>query len=198
MLKHKAAILSISIAFFAFLNIACSNEEVSSDIVSEGTPLTKEQEKLINSQDKQSYKGLEDVFSDTSDIKTDGKQLLLVFGQRGCVYCEILKDQIKEDKKLKAFIQDKFKSYYISLDYAKNHNIEFLNKSFITNDLSKYYNLAGTPLIVLADSKGNDIIKLSGYPGKDMFAKMVYFSGNKGYGDAKDANERMKVFMNTK
>ena len=63
-------------------------------VVSEGNSNTEELDTMIQNIDIESYRGLENVFSNNSVIQSDSKPIMLVFGSNTCKYCEELKDTI--------------------------------------------------------------------------------------------------------
>lgn len=171
--------------------VACKNEEIS---ISEGsTDSTTLQEKMDNI-DVSSYAGLEDVFSNTKDIKGNGKPVLLVFGQTGCYYCEKLKQDIKNDISLRKYIKDNFYSYYVNISYRKNHFVEFLNENLSTDALASKFNISSTPSIFLIDGDNTLTLRVAGYPGINTFNNMLKFMLNGDYKNLDSVNERMQAF----
>lgn len=182
----KYIIFIISLLFF----IACDNNKIT---LSDGSASSHELENSIDNIDIKSYAGLEDTFLNTKEISSS-KQILIIFGQNGCYYCEKLKKDIKNNEHTRNYIKNNFNAYYLNLSYAKRHYVEFLNKTFSTNALSRMYNVGGTPLIYLIEKNGEEILRAPGYPGVKTFQKMLEFANIKYYGETKGLNERMKLF----
>lgn len=155
---------------------------------------TEEITEKISNIDAEGYKGLEDVFSNNISIDSNNKPIMLIFGNNKCIYCEDLKNEIKNNEVLKNEIKNNLVSYYINTSYSKNHNISYLNKTINTDELSRYYNLSNTPLVLFLEPNGNQILKMVGYH-KEFFPKMVEFSSNpNNYQNIKDAEKRMQEF----
>lgn len=173
-----------------FIMIGCKDGNIS---ISEGTNDTKELNQKIQNIDAESYKGLENVFSNNSIIKSESKPIMLIFGNNACKYCEELKTEIKNNKELNETIASNFQSYYINTSYSKTHEIAYLNKTMNTDVLSQYYNLSNTPLIIWLEPNGNQILKIAGY-NPSIFSAMVNFVKNKEYGNEKDPKKRMQLF----
>ena len=84
-----------TIIFFVFYFLAFYGCEDSHKVeLSSGKEIGLEQIKEMESLDKISYVGLENVFSDTKIISPNGKPLLLIFAKNNCIYCDKFKDNL--------------------------------------------------------------------------------------------------------
>lgn len=170
---------------------ACKNDDIA---ISDGATDNAALQQKIDNIDIDSYKGLEDIFSNTKDIKNNGRPILLIFGQTGCYYCEKLKQDIKNDDSLREYIKNNFSAYYVNISYVKNHFIEFLNKNMNTNSLATHFNVSSTPAIYLIDDLGKITLKVAGYPGTNTLNNMLKFVKEGSYKNLVSLNERMKAF----
>ncbi len=188
-------IINISLKFLVIITlyfvIACKDDKVA---ISDGSNNTGELDSVIQNIDVEGYKGLEDVISNNIIIESDTKPIMLIFGNNDCKYCEDLKQEIKNNKKLNETIKNNFKTYYINTSYSKNHEIKYINKTMNTDELSRYYNLSKTPLILWLEPNGNQIISLVGY-NNNFLTAMIDFVKNEEYKVEQDSKKRMKLFL---
>ena len=155
-------------ALFGALFLGCEDSKVElSD--SKGASSSRIEE--IESLDKASYAGLENVFLDTKLITPDSKPLVLIFGKNNCTYCDKFKDNLKADSETKELLARDFSAYYINIDYTKTHEVKFGDDKnepqksvFIqTLDLAKQYQVRPTPTFIFADSLGNAFFAYPGF-----------------------------------
>ncbi len=166
------------VCIIGLLFIGCKDDDLSSAISS---PTTTAQEDKSQDFDKKTYAGLEDVFQDTSIIQPHDKYMMIVFGANGCKYCEMLKEDIKQDSALKEDLKDNFSAYYVNLSYSKNHKFTINNNgekkeySMLTRDLARIYNIGPTPTIVFSTPNGETIVSYPGYLPSKQFRAMLSF-----------------------
>ena len=127
--------------------------------LSSGNDIDENTLRNIESMDKASYAGLENVFLDSKTIDTNGKTMLLIFGKNNCPYCDKLKDDIKASAPLQEILTKDFSAYYINIDYSKLHHLtQFLGRSeptqMTTLEIAKVYKIRPTPTLVFFDSMG--------------------------------------------
>lgn len=130
-----------------------------------------------NNLDSKSYAGLEDVFLNTSEIKGDGKFVLIIFGLNSCKYCEKLKDDLKEFDELREFIKTNFNAYYVNLSYNKMHELT-KNKETIklnTQNLASLYKISPTPTLVFLTQNGEFITSIPSYLPPKKFEDVLNF-----------------------
>lgn len=184
--KAKAALRAFGICAgicSGIIFLGCNDEgEVK---VSQGSNTQKSQIEQAESLDKASYAGLEDVFLDTKNIFADkNKVTLLVFGKNNCVYCDKLKDDIKDNATLKNMLQSQFVPYYINTSYSKVHNLTFgdsktsLNTAALTESYVKSP-MRPTPTLVFLDFQGKKIYELPGYiPSSQLLILLEYMQSH--------------------
>lgn len=169
----------------------CDDSKVDASVISQGAKMSpKELEKLDNL-DKASYAELADLFLDNKNIDPKGKYLLLVFGSNGCIYCEKLKQEIKENPEIKAFIQENFSPYYINGSYSKPHQLITAQKSveMMTEELVRLYGVRPTPTLIFATPEGKTILTYPGYMPKDRLQATLGFIIQKSWEGANDEKE---------
>ncbi|RDU67503.1 hypothetical protein CQA53_00285 [Helicobacter didelphidarum] len=188
-LSHIFVIVAISFI------VACKDKGID---ISDGNNKTEELENKIDSinlEIEKSYKGLEDIFVNSSLIDSDKKPILLIFGRNYCKYCEDLKNDIKSNEEIKNTLKENFVSYYINTSYSKEHRVGYLDKTMDTDELARHYNLTNTPLVLFLESNGNEILNMVGY-NKVVFPPMIDFVlHNKAYKNEKDSKKRMQLFL---
>lgn len=187
----KVALIFTFIAMF-MIN-ACKDKINVSDDNSTEDSSSKIAQKLANI-DMESLQGLQDVFHNNVEIKSENKPIMIIFGNNSCKYCEELKHEIRTNDALKKYIQSNVTAYYINTSYSKNHSVEYLGKSMDTDSLSRFYNLSNTPLVLFLEPNGDLIAKMVGYNAY-YFPKMLEFSANAdNYKGVKDSTQRLKLF----
>ncbi|STQ86190.1 DUF255 domain-containing protein [Helicobacter muridarum] len=189
----KTFIFIIVCAIFPMFVLGCKEGNIT---ISDGNNNTQALEEMNQNIDIASYKGLEDVFSNSAHIKSDSKPIMLVFGKNNCLYCEKLKSDITKDSSLRDFIKENFISYYINTSYSKSHEVVFLDKSMPTDSLAMVYGLDGTPLTIWFEPNGNKILSLQGYD-KKYFVSMLHFIQEEKYAQEDNFNKRMELFAKT-
>jgi thioredoxin-related protein len=117
------------------------------------------------------------VFSNTliknsTDIKTDGKAVLMLFSTSTCSYCEIFKKDIQDNKELNKLIKqmnvyeikrDEYKEYTL---WGKKTNLRSMERAFLVKI---------TPNIVIFDKKGRKIWQIPGYADPAMMSTYIKF-----------------------
>lgn len=181
----------IAILGFCCVMSGCKDGNIS---ISDGEQSTKELDTKLENIDVAGYKGLEDIISNNVRIESDSKPIMLIFGVNNCKYCEILKQDMRDNQKLHDFIKDNFVTYYVNTSYSKTHEVAYMQKSLKSDDLARYYGAVKTPLIIWLESDGTRILKLDGYDA-NYFNAMLQFVNNKGYGDEKNSEKRMAMFI---
>ncbi|RDU52683.1 hypothetical protein CQA49_07120 [Helicobacter sp. MIT 00-7814] len=155
-------------ALFGALFLGCEDSKVE---LSDSKGASQSRIEEIESLDKASYAGLENVFLDTKLITPDNKPLVLIFGKNNCTYCDKFKDNLKADSETKELLARDFSAYYINIDYTKTHEVKFGDDKnepqksvFIqTLDLAKQYQVRPTPTFIFADSLGNAFFAYPGF-----------------------------------
>ncbi|RKO65360.1 hypothetical protein CKA54_00660 [Campylobacter sp. P255] len=168
-------LLSLTCVFF----IACSKEEkLDSNLISSGTQFSKENSQKAKDLDKKSYEEIAHLFKDNTNIKSDEKNILIIFSANHCIYCDKLKEEIENDKKLQKMIQDQYSSYYINISYKKIHTFYKNHKSDLsTAELSSIYNIVATPTVVILNQNYQTLLNYPGFiSAKRLYATMDFLN----------------------
>lgn len=191
-MKKIAYILCLGILF-----AGCDNSKIDKETFSTQSNISQEEIKKAQNLDEASYKGLEHIFSNTSEISSNGKFVILIFGKNNCQWCDRLKDDIKEDKSTQELLKKDFKSYYINLSYEKTHNVDFEGKKEKVNSatLASQYNIRPTPTIVFLDKSGKPIVIYPGYLSQVQFKVFLDFIASGEYLKAKNQQEMHQMLQ---
>lgn len=161
---------------FSTLFIACGDDNIDSSVISSGAVMSDEAREKEQNLDKASYAELADLFLDTKDISFN-KDIMIVFGKNNCLYCDMLKDEIKKDETLKQTIKDNFNPYYVNTSYTKTHKIDFGSKvsNIRTIKLATIFNVNSTPTVVFLSKDGSVKYMYPGYTPqfKDLVANVI-------------------------
>ncbi|MBX7490987.1 thioredoxin family protein [Helicobacter sp. Faydin-H64] len=166
---------SFLVLCIAIFSIYGCQDEADANIVTSGTDYTQEQQKAMENIDINSYAEVADVFKETSVIESNGLPYVLVFSANGCVYCDRLKDLIKDNADVKEFLKANYAPYYINVSYSKTHFVEFINKSIATADLVEKYGIKPTPTLVFLSKNGKELFVYPGFMPKERFLKALEF-----------------------
>ncbi|AJC84697.1 SoxW family protein [Campylobacter peloridis] len=156
---YKIIIISL-IALF----ISACDEKVDTNLISSGAKFTKEYAQQTNDIDKKSYQEIAHLFKDNTQIQSKEKNILIIFSANHCVYCDKLKEEILNDKKLQNLIKDDYNSYYINISYKKIHTFNKNHTSDLsTAELSSLYNIVATPTIVILNKNSQTLFNYPGF-----------------------------------
>lgn len=169
----------------------CKDEKIDQNTFSTQSNISKEELNKAQNLDEASYAGLEHIFSNTSEISSDGKYPILIFGKNNCQWCDRLKDDIKEDKSTQEILKKDFKSYYVNLSYNKIHRIDFATQKGDIDSmaLATQYSIRPTPTIVFLDKEGKPIVIYPGYLPQVQFRKILDLISSGEYLKAKNPQE---------
>lgn len=163
---------------------------------------SKESEELAADElDAKTYAGLEDVFSNTNTIETNGKYMLLIFGANGCKYCENLKDDIKQTQALQDELKAHFTSYYINTSYSKLHTFkvgegaEAKEHAIPTRKLVEIYRVGPTPTLIFADKDGRSILAYPAYLPPKQFQALLGFIASGTWKSAQGDDKRLSQIL---
>ena len=104
------------------------------------------------------------LFQEGNKIVSNGKGVILIFDSKVCSYCDVLKTDLKEDKKLNSFAK-KFNIYLIPKEEYKEYEMgdKVPAKKVNTTSLAMAFNVKGSPNIIIFDKYWNKIFHLPGY-----------------------------------
>jgi thioredoxin-related protein len=113
-----------------------------------------------------------DIIKDSTDIKTDGKAVLLLFSTNTCEYCKIFKKDMKENKKLNELVK-KMNVYEIKRDEYKEYTM--WGKKTNLRSMERAFMVKITPNIIIFDKEGKRIWQLPGYADPSMMIDYISF-----------------------
>ena len=163
------------IVLLAIFGLYGCQDNVDANAITGGTSYTKAQYQAMDNVDLHSYAEVADVFLETHSIQSNGKPYFLVFSANGCVYCDRLKNLIRDNADVKAFLKDNYAPYYINISYSKTHKVEFMDKSITTMDLAQKYGIKPTPTLIFLSSNGKELFSYPGFMPKDKFMRALEF-----------------------
>lgn len=94
-----------------------------------------------------------------SDAGTQNKNVLLIFDQDGCYYCDLLKKDVLSNGDVQKQLENGF--VVVGVDIAKQPQ------------LASKYKVMGTPTCVFLDSKGNEVQRIEGYVNASEFLNSI-------------------------
>ncbi len=105
------------------------------------------------------------VFKDAAKIATDGKEMLLLFGQESDPYTQKIKDDVVSDTALAAQITETVTPIYIDARGQKRHKFQHNGEMMDvdTKTLVSIYNVTATPTLIFTDSEAGHIFVVPGY-----------------------------------
>jgi len=104
------------------------------------------------------------LFEEGNKIISKGQGVILIFDSTKCPYCETLKKDLKENKKLNEYAK-KFSIYLIPKEEYKEYEMgdKVPAKKVNTTSLAMAFNVKGSPNIIIFDKYWNKIFHLPGY-----------------------------------
>ncbi|TKX31206.1 SoxW family protein [Campylobacter aviculae] len=152
----KKIILILSVLFFG-----CNDNKIDEDIISKGTQTSKENINISDNLDVNSYKDIAIFFKNNQEIIFSKKPTLIIFSANNCIYCEGLKNEIKNNEEIQKILKNQYNSYYINISYHKIHNYQ--GEKISTEELLKNFNIDSTPTLVFFNSTGKTLLIYPGF-----------------------------------
>ena len=129
-----------------------------------------------------------DVREDMDAARAEGKGLVLVFEQRGCIYCAKMHEEILSDAQVRDFIRSNFKVVQYNL-FGSEEVTDLDGKSLTEKTAARRWSVVFTPtLIFLPDTAPEDatvaqaaVATMPGAFGKLTFLHMFQWVHEKGY-----------------
>ena len=117
------------------------------------------------------------IFKDAAKIATDGKEMLLLFGQESDPYTQKIKDDVVSDAALAAQITETVTPIYIDARGQKRHKFQHNGEMMDvdTKTLVSIYNVTATPTLIFADSEASHIFVVPGYMPPKQFSVTLDF-----------------------
>jgi len=135
----------------------------------------------------------EPILQHTDRLVANGKNVLLLFESKACVYCEVFKKDIKTDKELHKLLKDNFNVYSIPVDEYHDYLMGDQNppKKTNTTSLRTGFYVKGTPEIIMFNKNWKKIIQLPGYADPSMMKVFVKYVAKDIY-KKEDLNKYLK------
>ena len=103
-----------------------------------------------------------DLFKKGNEIVANGKGVILIFESTTCAYCDLLRTDFKENKKMNALAKE-FNIYLINKDAEQEYIVGEKKKKETTTTLRLAFLSKNTPNIVIFDKNWNRIFQVPGY-----------------------------------
>jgi len=117
-----------------------------------------------------------DLKEDFEAAKKNGKRLVLMIEQRGCIYCKKIQTEILVDKEIQTYVRKHFDVVQIDMWGAKEV-VDFDGKEMTEKELVRRWGTLFTPTIVFMP---DDWKKIEGKSGKDAAVAMMPGAFGKG------------------
>ena len=129
-----------------------------------------------------------DIREDIQAAASEGKGLVLVFEQRGCIYCARMHEQLLADPQVREYVRANFKVVQYNL-FGSEEVTDLDGKSLTEKTAARRWNVVFTPtLIFLPDAApdegtvpGAAVATMPGAFGKLTFLHMFQWVHEKGY-----------------
>jgi len=117
------------------------------------------------------------IFKDAAKIATEGKEMLLLFGQESDPYTQKLKDDVVSDVELAEKITATVTPIYIDARGAQQHKFQHNGElmDVDTRTLVSIYNVTATPTLIFTDSEAGHIFVVPGYMPPKQFKATLDF-----------------------
>jgi len=131
-----------------------------------------------------------DLGEDLADSQAEGKRLVVVFEQRGCIYCKKVNTEVLADPAINAYVRDNFNVLQLNL-FGDRTVTDLDGEAMTEKELARRWGILFTPTFVfLTDdleaaqgSTGKDasVFNMQGAFGKGTFTAAFEWVKQKGY-----------------
>ncbi len=111
-----------------------------------------------------------DFPNEVSEAAADGKQLVIMFHQAGCPYCDKMRTRVFPDPKVDAYYSKKF----VMIESNIRGNLDVVapdGKAMTERKLAKKLRVRATPVFMFFDKKGKQALRLTGFLDADLFVR---------------------------
>jgi thioredoxin-related protein len=116
-----------------------------------------------------------DIINPSTDIKTNGKAVMLIFSSATCPYCDLLKKDLQQHKELNTLAK-KMNIYEIRRDIYKEYTM--WGKPTNLRSMEQAFMVKVTPNIIMFDKTGRKIWQIPGYTSpKTMVSYIKFING---------------------
>lgn len=134
-----------------------------------------------------------ELFSKSSEMVAQGKGVMFIFESDTCSYCDLLKKDFKENKKMNLLAKS-FNIYLINRAQEKDYIVGKTKKKETTTTLRMAFAAKATPNIVIFDKNWNKIFQIPGYATPSQM--ITFMSFVKGLHEGKYNTKDWKKFLN--
>ncbi|MGB0959824.1 MAG: SoxW family protein [Halocynthiibacter sp.] len=145
---------------------------------------------------------LQDTFKDMSDdladATADGKRLLIIFEQKGCIYCKKMHDEVFPHPEIEALIEDHF--YVVQMDLFGGVDVTDFDGTELTEaQMAKRWGVYFTPTMMFMPETVEDgqtaaqaaVITMPGAFGRITTQALLEWVRDKGY----DGDEHFQKYV---
>ncbi|WP_114287219.1 thioredoxin family protein [Candidatus Halocynthiibacter alkanivorans] len=93
---------------------------------------------------RQTFKDLQE---DLADANTEGKRLMLIVEQRGCIYCKIMHEEVYPDPQIRALLEDEFFVVQLNM-FGDTEIIDFDGEVLSEKSAVRKWRLLFTPTVL--------------------------------------------------
>lgn len=93
-----------------------------------------------------------DIAEDIKSASQENKRLVLIFEQRGCIYCKELHENVLSDKKVSQYLQEHFMVVQYNI-YGDEEVIDLDGEMLTEKSISRKWGLLFTPTIMFMPEK---------------------------------------------
>lgn len=129
-----------------------------------------------------------DIREDMDAARAEGKGLVLVFEQRGCIYCAKMHEEILSDGEVRDFIRSNFKVVQYNL-FGSEEVTDLDGKALVEKTAARRWSVVFTPTLIFLPETAPDgmtvaqaaVATMPGAFGKQTFLHMFQWVHEKGY-----------------
>ncbi|KAA5606658.1 thioredoxin fold domain-containing protein [Roseospira marina] len=131
-----------------------------------------------------------DISEDLADSHAQGKRLVVVFEQRGCIYCKKVNTEVLADPAINAYVREHFNVLQLNL-FGERHVTDLDGEEMPEKQLARRWGVLFTPTFIFlpedpADAAGQTgkeaaVFHMHGAFGKGTFTSAFEWVKQKGY-----------------
>ena len=96
-----------------------------------------------------------DLQEDFADAETEGKRLLLIFEQRGCLYCRDMHEKTFPDPRVKAMLEDTYYPVQLNL-HGDIEIVDADGETLTEKEAARKWGILFTPTMIFLDTELDD------------------------------------------
>lgn len=109
-----------------------------------------------------------DFPSEVEDAAAEGKNIVIMFHQNGCPYCDKMRKRVFPHPQVNAFYSEKFSL----IEVNNKGDLEVVThdgEAMTEKDYAQKMRVRATPVILFLSKDGSEALKLTGYQDPEMF-----------------------------